>query len=281
MKEIRLVDPFRCRMWPLHDRFQGLITADSCRAEIESFREHGQLVPAVGRPLLNDPQYEIELIAGARRLFVARHINKPLAVDVRELSDREAIVVMDVENRHRLDISPYERGMSYARWLRGGYFDSQEAIARALNVSGAHVSRLLKLARLPSVVVSAFESAVDIAESWGVELAEIWEDPQRRPAMAQSARALALQRPRPAAREVYQQLLVSSVRGRKPPRKGRSEVVLDPAGTPLFRILHQTRSIVLLLPADRISTSHLLRLRQALVAVLHDETAQCIDTREE
>jgi ParB-like chromosome segregation protein Spo0J len=67
-------------------------------------------VPALGRPLHGDLEFDVEIIYGARRLFVARHLNMPLQVELREMSDREALVAMDIENRLRTDISPYERG---------------------------------------------------------------------------------------------------------------------------------------------------------------------------
>src|SRR5262245_57838727 len=143
MKSIVSVNPFRCRMWALHDRLETHVTEDTCRAEIESISKHGQLVPVLGRPLRQDPDYEVELIYGARRLFVARLINQPLLVELRELSDRDAIVAMDVENRLRQDISPYERGRSYARYLQSGFFKSQDEIARSLKISASQVSRLL------------------------------------------------------------------------------------------------------------------------------------------
>src|SRR5687768_17678353 len=176
MRNILAVDPFRVRMWSLHDRSEQHVNEESCKAEIESFWKHGQLVPALGRALRGDPDHDIELVYGARRLFVARHLNKPLLLDVREMSDREAIVAMDIENRQRKDVSPYERGVSYARWLRSGHFASQDQIARALQISGAQISRLLKLAKLPSVVVSAFATPLDILETWGLALAEAWAD---------------------------------------------------------------------------------------------------------
>ncbi len=122
MRSVILMDPFRCRMWDLHDRFEAAITEQSCKAEIESFQRHGQLVPVLGRPIRGDPQHEVELIYGGRRLFVARHLNKQILVEMRPMTDREAIVAMDIENRQRLDISPFERGFSYTRWLRMGLF---------------------------------------------------------------------------------------------------------------------------------------------------------------
>jgi ParB family transcriptional regulator, chromosome partitioning protein len=179
-KEIVFINPFRCRLWDLHDRIETHITEESCRAEIESISRHGQIVPALGRPLRGTPDYDVELICGARRLFVARHIKRDLAVELREISDREALILMDTENRQRTDISPYERGMSYARWLRSGHFQSQDDVARALKISAAQVSRLLKVARLPAVVVDAFADPTEIHESWGLDLMAALEDPERR-----------------------------------------------------------------------------------------------------
>ena len=72
MRSVIYVNAFRCQMWALHDRLEDYVTAASCKAEIESFQKHGQLVPALGRALKGNPDYDIELIYGARRLFVAR-----------------------------------------------------------------------------------------------------------------------------------------------------------------------------------------------------------------
>ena len=114
-RNIVSVSPFRVRMWRLHDRCEEYVNEETCKAEIASFQKHGQLVPALGRVLPGDCGYDVELIYGARRLFVARHLSVPLLVEIREISDRDALIAMDIENRQRMDISPYERAMSYAR----------------------------------------------------------------------------------------------------------------------------------------------------------------------
>jgi ParB family chromosome partitioning protein len=264
MKEIRFVDPFRCRMWDLHDRLESDVTEDSCKEVIESVRKHGQIVPVLGRPLSGDLTHDIELIFGARRLFVARHLNAPLALELREISDCEGIVAMDIENRQRKDISPYERGRGYARWLRAGYFNSQEDIARGLDVSASQVSRLLKLARLPSVIVNAFSSTVDIREKWGLDLMEAWEDPQRRHAIAQRARAIGAMSERPAAQDVYEQLLLCAAQEPGPKKERNEEMVLDDNGAPLFQIRRQSKGFAFLMPADKVSASCLQLLRQAI-----------------
>lgn len=268
------VNPFRCRMWEFHDRLDHYVTDESCRSEIESFEKHGQLVPVLGRRTQNDPMHDVELIYGARRLFVARHINRPLLVELRNISDREALIAMDIENRHRKDLSPYERGLSYIQWLNRNHFPSQDDIASVLKISASQVSRLIKLARLPSVIVNAFADPSSICEGWGLDLYEAWQDPRRRKEIANRARKLGAMTPRPPAREVYQHLLASAqgVRARRP--RAHDEVIKGPDGQPLFRVRHQHRTIALLLPSDRLRPKTLEAACRALIGVLHNPGTQ-------
>lgn len=277
LQSVTAVNPFRCQMWPLHDRIENHITEETCRAEIESVARNGQLVPVLGRVLKDDPNYDIELIYGARRLFVARHLNKPLAVEVREMSDREALIAMDIENRLRLDISPYERGMSYASWLRSGHFKSQEEIVRALRISSSKVSRLLKLARLPSVVVDAFPSPVEICEGWGLDLMDALDDLQRRPAVLRKARELRALQPRRCCRDVYRLLMTApGLREKLKPRKS-TEVVKDLHGKVLFRLRQQTSAIAIVVSNSRLSAGALEQIRLSLSRILLNESARVID----
>jgi ParB family chromosome partitioning protein len=268
MGPIVSVQPFRCRMWYLHDRLEEHITEANCKSEMVSFAQHGQRVPALGRALVNDNDHDVELIYGARRLFVARQMNLPLLVELREMSDKEALVAMDVENRQRMDISSYERGLSYARWLRLGYFESQEEIARFLSVSTSQVSRLLRMARLPTVVIAAFSDAADICERWGVELADALEDADRRKRILSMARELGMQAPRCSSKDTYRRLFLSSTPGRKPTTRAQDKVVRDHGGTPLFRVKHQRKSISLVLPIEKVSADALSQIETAIAATL-------------
>lgn len=280
MQAIISVDPFRCRMWDLHDRLANLLTEESCREEIGSFAEHGQLVPALARPLRGDPDFDYELVCGSRRLFAARFTNKPLLLDVRNLSDVEAIVAMDIENRHRKDISPYERGLSYARCLRQGEFHSQEQLARSLKISASQVSRLLSLAKLPSVILAAFGSGTDIRESWGVDLVNSLDDQQRRRTIIQTARMIAAMPVRPGAPEIYRRLLASSsTRGRKVRSTVRDDIVTGQNGLPLFRIKFRHNAVALWLPARRVSLERLVKVRHAIAGILQAERAEVVDLK--
>jgi ParB family chromosome partitioning protein len=268
MPNVISVSPFRCRMWDLHDRFEASICEETCRAEIESFSRHGQIVPVLGRPLRGNPDHDIELICGARRLFVARHLKQDLIVELREMSDREALISMDIENRERADISPYERGMSYARWLRSGHFQSQDDIARALKISAAQVSRLVKLSRLPAVVVDAFASPTEICETWGLDLIEALDDPTRRQPTIHQARQIREQNPRPRGADVYRQLLSSTGKGRRVKMKSHDEVVKDVRGRPLYRIRQLRNCVALLLPVERLPAATLSSIRHAISTIM-------------
>lgn len=273
MRSIRAVDPFKCRVWKLHNRREETINEHTCKAEIEAFIEHGQFVPALGRPVHEDSQCEIELIYGARRLFVARHLKRPLLVEVREICDRDAFVALHVENRLREDISPYERGLGYAQWLRTGVFKSQSEIAQTLNVSAAQVSRLLRLTRLPAVVVAAFRSCDEISESGGLDLMNALEDPARRAAILRIARALGCSSPRLSGRDVHRRLLATVERGRKPRTETHDRVVLGTGGAPLFRIRQQRKAVALILPVESIPRSRLDCIEATLVAILRQAAA--------
>lgn len=265
------VDPFRCRVWALHDRLEEHLTEETCKEEIESFRAHGQLVPVLGRPLSGDRDYDVEIIYGARRLFIARHLNKLLLVELREMTDREAFVAMDIENRHRVDISPYERGLSYRRLLLSGCFGSQGEIARELNVSASRISRLLKLAQLPAVIVNAFGTAANIREEWGLELAKALDDPGRRLLTIRTARALTTRSGLPP-QEVFRQLLAASARDRRKLKaRSHDEVVSGDKGLVLFRIRQQRKSLAVLLPIQNLSEDSIREIRHLLVNVLQKQ----------
>jgi ParB family chromosome partitioning protein len=274
MRAIISADPFKCRVWNLHDRFASEVNEHTCKSEIESISAHGQVVPVLGRRLTDDPNYEIELIYGARRLFAARHLKAPLLVELREISDREGLVAMDIENRQREDISPYERGLSYKRWLQNGHFASQDDISRTLNVSASQVSRLLQLAKLPAVVVDAFRSAEEIRENWGLDLIAALDDPERRAATIRAARSLGANTPRLQGRDVIRKLLSFTAHGRKPKAGAHDKVVSGSDGSALFRIRYLHNSVALIFAAEKTSTQSIERIETALAAILKREPEQ-------
>jgi ParB family chromosome partitioning protein len=283
MTAVISVSPFRCRMWAGHNRLEEQITEETCREEIQSFTEYGQLMPVLARPLRGDPTHDYELIFGSRRLFVACHLNLALKLEVRVLTDQEAAIALDIENRQRRDLSPYERGRSYINWLREGLFASQEELARALGISASQVSRLVRLAQLPSVLLSAFPSPVEICEKWGRDLLDLWEDPQRKPAIATAAREMASEAPRPSAVKAYKRLMATVGTRRRLIRPvspdHHEEVVKDSDGSPLFRISVQQNRIALLLLCEPLLDDAMAEIKTQLTGLVQRMRRRIRDDR--
>jgi ParB/RepB/Spo0J family partition protein len=251
VSNICTVNPFECRMWAGHIRMRELVTEESCREEIDSFLQHGQKQPVLGRPIRGDSAYRVELVYGARRLFVAQHLNAGLLVDIREMDDREAFVEMDVENRLRKEVSPYERGMAYKDWLREGYFKSQKDIASALGISAAQVSRLLRFAELPAVVIRAFGRQENIRETWASMLADRCMEPVVKQRMTAVARSLATARNDFGPEDTFKLLLDCEDPQRRLRVTRTDTVIRSSKGEPLFRISWRNNEVHIVVPRER------------------------------
>lgn len=267
-------------MWELHDRLEQHVNEKSCISEIDSFHRCGQIVPVLGRALKGDENYDVELIYGARRLFVARYLNKPLLVELRHLTDKEAFLAMDIENRQRSDLSPYERGLSYLTCLRSNLYVSQEQLAHVLDVSPSQISRLIKLAMLPSVVIAAFETPLDICETWAPLLESAFHNPLSRKRVCARARAIAAMPKRPTPRAILQQLISAGEPGKKVTGNNRDVVVNSRNGKPLFRVRRLVNTIAVVIPLERLSAGRLAQVKSAVSRVLDEpSTARIVDTQ--
>lgn len=261
------VDPFRCRVWELNDRMQEYITETSCFAEIESFQREGQLVPVVGRLVNDTSDFDIEVICGARRLFVARHLKVSLQVVVRRMTDRQAAAAVQVENSLRKQTSPYERGLWLSRLLKQNVYISQDEMAHELGITPTQVTRLLKFAALPEIVIDAFASPHDILESWAVELHKAWSDERRR-LLTERARAIKLRKPYPPAVSVYEMLMASRGSAAHPGRRRAGRFMRGPTGKPLLSLERQLKNVVFRIPNALVDAAVENQLIQAVLSVL-------------
>lgn len=264
-------DPFRCRVWDLNDRIEEYVTEESCRAEIASVDRDGQLVPVVGRQLRGNPDFDIEIICGARRLFIARHLRIPIRVEIRELTDRQAAVAIQTENSLRKQTSPYERGMWLATLLRQGIYRSRDEMARDLRITPTQVTRLLKFAELPAIVIAAFPSPHDILESWAVELHKAWKDERHR-LLTERCRSLGDTAPRPPAAAVYEILVAPPTRAGRARSQTTRRIVKSPDGATLLRFEHQRKDVVLRIPNALVDPAIEMELTQVVAAVLIPRT---------
>ena len=88
------------------------------------------------------------MISGARRHWTARFLKYDFLIEERELTDLEAFRLSDIENRHRVDLSDFERAVDYLHALDLYYEGSQKQMAMNLERSEGWLSRYLDLARL-------------------------------------------------------------------------------------------------------------------------------------
>ncbi|HEY1890658.1 MAG TPA: ParB/RepB/Spo0J family partition protein [Steroidobacteraceae bacterium] len=270
-------DPFRCRIWKLSDRLEEYVTESSCRDEIESVARDGQLIPAIGRPIENDPDFDIEVICGTRRLFVAQRLKIPLRVELRELTDRQAAVAAETANSLRKQTSPYERGVWLDNLIKQNLFRSPDEMARDLGITPTHVTRLLKFTELPAIVLGAFASPHDILESWAVELAQAWNDGRCRRLLATRAHALDKLTPRPPAVSIYEILMAARYPAARSGRRSAGRLVKAPGGQPLLRIERQRNDLVLRIPNALLDSAVEKALVSDLIKVLSNRI-QCDGT---
>lgn len=263
------VDPFDCTLWHLHDRLPELLDESSCREVIESFEKNGQKLPVLARPAAHctGAGFKYEVIYGARRLFAAKTLNIPLLARIRRLTDREAIVEMDIENRVRKNTSPYERGMSFRAWLAAGQFESQEELAKTLGISSASVSRLLKFSELPAVVMEAFPDVREIREAWAVDLAGACGDIDSRRRLLKAARTIRNGSPEEMdSAKVYRTLRHANQRPTQ--ASARDDVVRDTNGNVLFRISYRHQDIHIVIQKTRLTAQELEETKRWLQLIL-------------
>ena len=265
---IEQVDPARCVLWQFHERFGDELNGESCKDLITSIQRHGQRHPVLGRRIAGTPGASIELIYGGRRLFAAAQLRVKLVVDVRELDDRAGIVEMEIENRLRTDISPYERGMSYRRWLNARVFASQSELAKELGASEAQISRLLRYADLPAAVVGAFDNVQSIREEWAVVLAKVCQDPSRRPAVLRRAREVAQVERRYPPQVVFRRLVSGAHLGGRETGRSHDEVVKSPSGKPMYRIAIRAKTVHFIVPRESLSERVVYELKHQLTSTL-------------
>jgi ParB family chromosome partitioning protein len=252
----QLVDPARCKIWDRHNRDYGALSEDRCRDLIESIVAQGkQEVPAIVRRLSGDPDFEFEVICGARRHWAIswlRANNYPdyrYLVEIRNLTDEQAFRVSDLENRAREDLSDVERARDYLKALELYYHGKQKDMAQRLNQSEAWLSRYLDLARLPEGVVAAFAEPFDLKISHIGTLKPILKPQASRERVLAEAERISRARAQGAADvptsvpDVLRALVAATsspmrAAGKSAPKKSGStpEVLRNGSGVPLMRV---------------------------------------------
>ena len=189
--------PERCRMWERHNRQYELLDEQRCQDLIDGFKSQGrQEMPAIVRKVQGDPDYDYEVICGARRHWTVSYLRNnnytqfKFLIDIRDMNDEEAFRLSDIENRDKEDISDYERACDYRKALDYYYNGVQQKMADRLEVSKHWLSRFIYLANLPEAIVNAYANIFDIKEAHARKLKPLLDDRKLKPRLIEKAQEL-------------------------------------------------------------------------------------------
>jgi ParB family chromosome partitioning protein len=120
---------------------------------IASIKERGVLQPILVRKKDNG----FEVVAGERRLRAARALNMAeVPVIIRDVSDKEALILALIENIQREELNAIEEAQAFKRLIED-FSLTQEDVAKSVGKNRSTVSNVLRLLRLPDEIRSAIE----------------------------------------------------------------------------------------------------------------------------
>lgn len=217
------LDPKRVRFSSIANRDErSLNIKDAAFLELKNdLAQSGQEFPIKVREIQGDPAHEYEVVAGHRRLKACLELDRETKDGFRILAILDAnaaelkhiALKMYRENKIREDLSPYEYGRMFKKWLDAGVFKTQSEIAAATHLSQPSVSVYSAVYELPREIHAAFGDPRAISMRWIQDLARALKADEA--GVLASARELTRVNPKPAAEAVFQALTTPGAGGAK------------------------------------------------------------------
>jgi len=135
--------------------------AESLDELCESINQNGGNTTLIEVFKLAEPAdgYEYELIMGERRLKACLATGRSVNAVVRPADYVQQGARFFLENRFRVEVSPYDVGRQARHMLSDqGQFPSQRSLARAMGMDSGDLTKALQLAGLPKELVEVFSS---------------------------------------------------------------------------------------------------------------------------
>lgn len=126
--------------------------------------------PIKVRPVSGSGGTKYEIVYGHRRHRACLELGLKVSAIIDDLDDKELFIEMERENRGRVDLTPYEQGVMYARAIDKKLFSSIRKLAEDINEDPTLVSKSITLARLPDPVLDSFVSRLDVQYRWSTAL---------------------------------------------------------------------------------------------------------------
>lgn len=138
---------------------------ETISALADSIKEHGILQPILVRPYGSGYQ----IVAGERRWRAARMLGmSEVPVQIKELSDLEAMQLALIENLQRENLNPVEEAKGYSELVES-YGMTQEEVAKTVGRSRSSVANAMRLLALPKEIQEMLENG-DISTGHGKAL---------------------------------------------------------------------------------------------------------------
>ena len=164
---------------------QGIGVQNPTRGQVQETGKNANGVlnptgPKSNAESLRSPSPLYEIVYGMRRHRCALELGLPvLALIEDELNEQSLFIEMDRENRNREDLSAWEQGTMYARALQKGLFPSLRQLSAAIGIDHSNVSKAIAITQLPTEIVDAFGSPLNLQFKWSTGLKEvIQKDPE-------------------------------------------------------------------------------------------------------
>lgn len=123
----------------------------------QSIKEKGFIQPIVVRKIGVD---EYEIVAGGRRYSAAKLLNlKEIPVMIKDLDDKDTLVVAIVENLQRKNLNPIEEAEAFKRLMWEFEF-ALEDIAIVVGKDKTTVANMLRLLKLPDEIKEALRKGI-------------------------------------------------------------------------------------------------------------------------
>ncbi len=140
---------------PNRDQPRKYFSDEAITALAESIREHGILQPILVRPL---PSGSYQIVAGERRWRAARMLGlSEVPVNIKEISDLEAMQIAIIENLQRENLNPVEEARGYDELIEK-YGMTQDRVAKMVGKSRSAIANTVRLLALPDRVLKMLEN---------------------------------------------------------------------------------------------------------------------------
>jgi ParB family transcriptional regulator, chromosome partitioning protein len=149
--QIITLDPRECTRWKYADR--SPFEFGDTNALAEDITANGQISPIFVRPLVGNPKFNYEVIAGSRRLQACLNANIMINAIVADVPDDKAATIQIKENE-QIPLSEFSKGIAFAK-LKEANTLTQEQLAEIIGCSRKKVHSLLSFAKVDNKVWQA------------------------------------------------------------------------------------------------------------------------------